>query len=301
MPKIITKEQWEHRIRDAGAGRYEFVRWAVDGEFGSNHKCVVRCVIDEFEFEVRVSHLTGSGGGCPQCSRKRRWTAKERIDQINSIENIEFVSWHDCYENVMSKANVRCNIDGFSWSSKIDNLVNNKQGCPQCAGLRRWTSEERIDQINKLENIEFVSWVDGYKGACSKANVKCEIDGFEWAARVSNLVNNGRGCPKCAKTGYDKSKDGVLYAMRSECGRYVKVGITGNIQRRLHELSIRTPFRFNMIEKVYGDGGKIYDLEKHFHDKYERAGLSGFDGCTEWLICSDELLGELRRVSIEHE
>jgi len=56
-----------------------------------------------------------------------------------------------------------------------------------------------------------------------------------------------------------------------------------------------------LIEKVYGDGGRVYDLEKRFHDKYERAGLSGFDGCTEWLVCSDELLGELRRVSIEHE
>lgn len=296
-----TRDQLEKRIRDAGGGRYEFVRWAIDGEFGSLKKCVVRCAIDEFEFEVRVSHLTGSGVGCPQCSRKRRWTAEERIEQINSIENIEFVSWHDCYKNVRSKANVRCDIDGFTWSSKIDNLVNNKQGCPQCAGLRRWTPTERIEQINKLENIKFISWIDGYKDACSKANVKCEIDGFELAARVSNLVNNGRGCPKCAKTGYDKSKDGVLYAMRSECGRYVKVGITGNIQRRLYELSIRTPFRFNMIEKVYGDGGRVYDLEKRFHDKYERAGLSGFDGCTEWLVCSDELLGELRRVSIEHE
>lgn len=296
-----AKEHWEQRISDVGAGRYEFIKWAVNGEFGSLKKCVVRCVKDGFEFEVRVSHLTGSGVGCPQCSKKRRWTAYERIEQINKLENIEFVSWADEYENSSSKANVKCSIDGFSWSSKIDNLVNNKQGCPQCAGQRRWNAEERIEQINKLENIEFISWSGDYKNHKSKAIVRCTIDGNEWSARVSNLVNNGRGCPKCAKTGYDKSKDGVLYAMRSECGRYVKVGITGNIQRRLYELSIRTPFRFNMIEEVDGDGGMVYDLEKHFHDKYERAGLSGFDGCTEWLVCSDELLGELRGLSIEHE
>ncbi|MGL5567256.1 MAG: zinc-ribbon domain-containing protein [Plesiomonas sp.] len=296
-----TIEQWESRIKEAGAGRYDFVRWSVDGEYGALKKCVVRCVIDGFEFEVRVSHLTGSGVGCHCCSKKRRWTSNERIDQINSLQGIKFVSWVDCHKNVRSKANVRCEVDGFVWSSKIDNLVNNKQGCPQCANQRRWTADERIEQINKIENIQFVSWCGGFSGSSSLAKVRCKIDGHEWKARVHNLVNNGRGCPKCAKTGYDKSKDGVLYAMRSECGRYVKVGITGNIQRRLYELSIRTPFRFNMIEKVCGDGGRVYDIEKHFHDKYERAGLSGFDGCTEWLVCSDELLSELRGLSIEHE
>lgn len=301
MPKIISKDTWEERIKDAGAGRYEFVRWAIDGEFGAHKKCVVRCVIDGFEFEVRVSHLTGSGVGCPCCSKKRRWTSNERIDQINELEGIKFVSWVDCHKNVRSKANVRCEIDGFVWSSKIDNLVNNKQGCPQCAKQRRWTADERIDQINKLENIEFVSWCVGFYGSSSVAKVRCKIDGYEWKARVHNLVNNGRGCPRCAKTGYNPSKTGYLYALRSECGQYVKVGITGNIKRRLYELSTRTPFRFNMIEEFEGNGDKICALEKHFHTKYKKAGLCGFDGCTEWLDLSDDLISELRSASIEHE
>ena len=296
MAKKLSKEQWEQRIRDAGAGRYEFVRWEVDGEFGAGKKCVVRCAKDGYLWVSTANNLVYHGNGCPHCSGKRRWTEKERIDQINSIENIEFVSWHDCHKNAMSKVNVRCNIDGFSWSSTIDNFVNNKQGCPQCAGVRRWTAEERIEQINSLENIEFVGFVDGYRNNNSKATVRCKTDGFEWSARVYNLVNGGRGCPKCAKNGYDQSKLGHLYALRSECGRYVKVGISNKPSQRHRQLELATPFSFSCIEQISGDGSKISDLEKYFHDKYERAGFARFDGCTEWLICTPQLLEELREL-----
>lgn len=426
MKKKLSAEVWEQRISEAGAGRYEFIRWAVDDKFGSNHKCVVRCVIDGFEWSVKTNNLIDKGNGCPHCAGKRRWNAEERIEQINSLENIEFVSWADGYKGANSKANVRCMKDGFEWAASVSNLVNHGSGCPQCSGKRRWTAEERIEQINNIDSIEFVSWVDGYKNAHSKANLKCEIDGFEWSASVSSLVsqgcgcpqcsnlrrwtaedrikqindidniefvswldgyknaasmanvkctvdgfkwravandlvnkgsgcphcagnrrwteeeriqqinkleniefvswrdgyknqyskanvkcnidgfewaatvnsiiNNGTGCPKCAKTGYNPSKVGTLYALRSECGKYVKVGISNRPVHRHKDLERATPLIFSCVEQISGDGAKIAELEKYFHEKYERAGFVGFDGCTEWLICTPELLEELRKL-----
>lgn len=182
------------------------------------------------------------------------------------------------------------------WVSSVTHLKSSRSGCPKCAGVRRWTAEERIEQINEIYNIQFVSWVDEYKGKDSKANVRCEIDGFEWDASVHHLVNNGSGCPKCAKSGYDPSKTGYLYAIRSECGMYVKVGISNNPSRRHSELARDTPFNFHVIEQISGDGAKIAELEKYFHSKYERAGFARFDGCTEWLICTPQLLEELREL-----
>lgn len=357
----ITKEQWEKRINDAGDGRYWFIQWAVDGEFGALKKCVVRCVKDGHEWSANPNNLVGGGRGCPQCAGQRMWTSEERvkqinklynikfvswvgdykgskskanvrctidgfewsaaindlvnkgsgcpncsgnrrrteeerIEQINSLENISFISWVDGYKNSYSRANVRCKIDGFEWRAGVGYMVNNGSGCPRCAGLRRWTPEERIEQINSRENIEFIYWVDGYNGNDSKANVRCEIDGFEWIAAVRELVNKGTGCPRCAKSGYDPSKIGTLYAMRSECGQYVKVGISNDPKRRHKELERRTPFKFNLVERISGDGAKIAELEKHFHSKYERAGFARFDGCTEWLVYTPELLEELRNL-----
>ena len=228
----ISKEEWEIRIREAGAGRYELVRWL---------KC---------EGAIKA----------------------------------------------MSRVIVRCNTDGFEWDSSVNNLVNHGRGCPQCSGNRRWTGKERIEQINNIKNIEFISWVDGYRKYNSKANIRCKVDWFEWSASVSSIVNNGTGCPKCANGGYDPSKIGYLYSLRSECGKYVKVGISNNPKRRQKRLEKRTPFKFHVIERISGDGAKIAALEKYFHNKYERARFAGFDGCTEWLICTPQLLEELREL-----
>lgn len=355
----ITKDQWEKRINEAGAGQYEFVRWLVDSEFGSNHRCVVKCVVDGFEWTPVANNLVGRGSGCPKCNGVRRWTAEERIEQINKLEGIEFVCWENGYKNARSMANVRCMNDGFSWRASINVLVHSGCGCPQCSGLRRWTEDERIEQINSIENIEFLSWEKVYKGSKSKVNVRCANDGFTWSATVSDLVNRGSGCaqcagkriwtaedridqinkieniefvcwddsyrnsnskanvrcmihnivwscgvhslvnvgsgcPKCAKYGFNKVIGGFLYALRSECGSYVKIGISNKPSQRHRQLEIATPFKFNIVEQLEGDGTKIAELEKYFHNKYESAGFKSFDGATEWLVCTPELIEELR-------
>lgn len=296
MAKKLSKEEWEQRVREAGAGRYEFVGWLVDGEFGCKKKCLVRCSKDGYEWSAEVGSLVNNGRGCPQCAGQRRWKEDERIEQINSLENIEFVSWVDGYDSAHSKANVKCAVDDFEWSSTVTNLVNGNHGCPNCSGKRRWTSEERVEQINSLDNIEFVSWIGNYNNCESKAKVRCTLDYFEWGSTVDNLVNGVCGCPRCAKYGYDKSKSGTIYALRSECGMYVKVGISNKPSQRHRRLELATPFSFSCIERISGDGTKIAELEKYFHDNYERAGFTGFDGCTEWLICTPQLLEELREL-----
>ena len=296
MPKKISKEEWEKRINEAGAGRYDFVRWAVDGEFGSQKKCVIGCVKDGYEWSSTVSNLVNGGQGCQKCAGNGRRTAEERTEQINKLENIEFISWVDGYKNAFSKVNVKCEIDGFVWSPTVNDLVHGGHGCPQCAGLRRWAAEERIEHINNIENIEFVSWVGSYKNQKSKANVRCKVDGFIWMASVNSIVHTGSGCPQCSNHGYDSSKEGFLYALRSECGQYVKIGISNDPKRRHKELERGTPFRFNLVEQLSGDGTKIAELEKYFHDKYDVAGFTGYDGATEWLVCTPQLLEELRTI-----
>ena len=81
---------------------------------------------------------------------------------------------------------------------------------------------------------------------------------------------------------------------------YLKVGISNKPSQRHRALELATPFSFSCIEKISGDGSKIADLEKYLHNKYERAGFVGFDGCTEWLICTPELLEELRKLGDRH-
>lgn len=300
MAKKLSKEQWEQRIRDAGAGRYEFVRWAVDGLFGSHEKAVVRCSNDGTEWQAKSNNLS-NGQGCPNCryhnvSFSLRNPEELIIKKINTKEVISFIDWVDGYRNAHSKAIFECRIDGFRWIAPAHSIISHGNGCPHCSGKRRWTEEERVEQINSIENIEFVSWADSYKNNRSKANVRCKVDGFEWCASVQHLVNNHSGCPSCSPGGYNPSKTGYLYALRSECGMYVKVGISNDPKRRHKELERSTPFKFSLVEQISGDGDKIRDLEKRFHQIYKSAGFVEFQGCTEWLVCTPQLLEELREL-----
>ena len=183
-----------------------FVRW--DGKFkGRRTKAVCRCEIDGYEWSTSVESLIGTGTGCPQCSGQRRWTADERIDQINAKPNIKFVRWDGEFKGKRSKAIMRCEIDGYEWSASVNNLVNNITGCPQCSGKHKLTPDERIEQINALPNIRFIRWDGEYKSNKSKAICHCEIDGYEWSASVNSLISMGTGCPYCAR--YGKTEEPV--------------------------------------------------------------------------------------------
>lgn len=232
----------------------------------------------------------------------RRWTAEERIAQINSRPNIEFVRWVDGYVNKDSKVVVRCTIDGNEWAPSTHSLLNANTGCPQCGTTAvsmklRVPAEGRIQQINQRHNVTFVRWESDYRNHHSKAVCRCTVDGFEWAASVGNLIKpKGTGCPKCAEYGYNAAKQGTLYLLRSECGSMVKIGISNNYEQRHDQLRRHTPFNWSCIELLHGDGATIADLEKELHGMTEQAKFSQtFDGSTEWRKWDDRLPMWLKR------
>ena len=267
-----------------------FVRWA-DTYKNSESKAICRCTVDGFEWAARVKDLVRGRRGCPQCGGVRRLTAEERIRQINAKPNTIFIRWADGYRNARSKAICRCEVDGREWAAEVHSLVNAGSGCPQCGGKRRVIAEERIAQINALPNISFVSWCGEYTNAFSKAVCRCSIDGFEWAASLNHLLNNGSGCPACAKGGFNPAKQGTLYFLRSECGSLVKIGISNNHKQRHAQLRRRTPFDWHCIELLHSDDGSmIAEWEKELHSWTEQAEFrEPFDGYTEWRKWDDRI------------
>ena len=194
---MVAKVSEQERIEQINAKpNVRFVRW--DGGFkGATSRAICRCEIDGYEWSAVVN----SGSGCPQCGGNRKWTADERIEQINALPNIKFVRWDGEFKGVTSRCVCRCEIDGYEWLTTVNNLVNVASGCPQCTGNRKLTADERIEQINAKPNIRFIRWDGEFKGKHSKAVCRCEIDGYEWSANINGLVNRGTGCPYCARYG----------------------------------------------------------------------------------------------------
>lgn len=258
-----------------------FVRW--DGEYRNAHsKAVCRCTADGFEWSAAVTNLTDGRQGCPRCAGNQKRTAQGQIDQINKLPNVTFVRWDCEYRNSKSRAVCRCDIDGCEWSATVGSMTTGGKGCPQCGGVRRWSESERVEQINRLTNATFVRWDTVFRGARSKVVCCCD-SGHEWVVTVYSLLSNGSGCPQCAEYGYNPSKPGTLYALRSECGTMVKIGISNDYEQRHAILKRKTPFAFNCVELCHGDGAMVASLEKVLHGLMEPVVFeTPFDGSTEW-------------------
>lgn len=74
---------------------------------------------------------------------------------------------------------------------------------------------------------------------------------------------------------------------------FIKVGITKSLNRRLKELKTATPFEFSLFKFYELDGQSCVHIEKYFHTSYEKANLKDFDGSTEWLKYSKELMNDI--------
>ena len=89
----------------------------------------------------------------------------------------------------------KCLIDGYEWMVRPGHLLEGTQ-CPECTrSKRRKTHEEYVSQVTTINpKIEVV---ETYKKDSIKILHRCKIDGCEWYAKPTNIIQ-GKGCPKCA-------------------------------------------------------------------------------------------------------
>ena len=125
----------------------------------------------------------------------KRLTHEEFMEKFyeknENAENIEILGE---YVNYKTKIKARCKIDNHEWEVIPDSLLRGI-GCPKCSGKAKKSTEEFIKEIKEInDNIEVLG---EYKSNKTKIKCKCKIDGYEWEARPSNLLE-GYGCPKCA-------------------------------------------------------------------------------------------------------
>lgn len=98
---------------------------------------------------------------------------------------------------------------------------------------------------------------------------------------------NGRGCPSCPAR-YDQPTN--LYLMHNGLGK-VKIGYAIDTNRRITELNRTAPFETELLESwTLPDTPTVRKIEGKVHCKLAKyhAGLSGFDGASEWFNTSPD-------------
>lgn len=189
------------------------------------------------------------------------------------------------YVSMRDVVRVRCSCGEVSLQ-KAYTIVRKKNpcGCPSCAKVGR----SRLSQSQAIANIKNIhgSSLDlsglQYVSAKDHVKVRCPIHG-DFSILYSNLYQ-GQGCPKCTK--WYGGDHHLLYIMLDTRTGLVKIGKSKNVKQRLYFLRKYKPDLIVCATFTFGDGthASLSKLENavHRHFKEYNAGLSGFDGATEY-------------------
>lgn len=117
------------------------------------------------------------------------------IKKSNKIHNNKYDYSLVEYKDSHNKVKIICPIHGI-FEQRPSNHIGGKQGCPQCGGTKKLTTNIFISKSNKIHNNKFDYSLVEYKNSHKKVKIICPIHGiFEQEAGVHL---NGSDCPKCS-------------------------------------------------------------------------------------------------------
>lgn len=291
----LSKSQWEDRIREAGQNKFRFIRWSDDHRENGKCKAECECLTCGHVWSSAAVNLVVKQVGCAKCrhrSNKPLMSENYYIHRINAVKNVTFVRWAGEFKGSASKAVYRCRNCGREWSACVGGVIHKQSSCVECSDkIKLVSAERRIAQINSIKDTRFIRWDGEFKGCRGRVVCRCEVCNTERSVLVQALIHNHNGCPTCSETGYNPSKPGTLYFLRSECGQYVKIGISNTFARRLKQLRVATPFHFEPVELINHDDGRVIATYERFaHSVTLSAGMKGFDGATEWRVWDNRVV-----------
>ena len=284
MPAKLTTQDFIDRARAVHGDKYGY---AFSVYQSAHEKVMVYCHEHGMFEQSPWNHLKGKG--CYNCFGSKKHTDASFIKKAREVHGDRYNYSLVKYTGNKNKVTVFCYEHGDFEQTPNDHL--NGRGCSKCADTKL-TNEYFVKKAREVHGDKYDYSLTNYTGNKNKVTVFCYEHG-NFQQYPSNHLK-GHGCPGCARSGFDRTKNGFLYVLRSDCGSYMKIGITNNTDRRHTELTRDTPFSFKRIELIEGPGNQIANLEKELLAKYQPVGFTErFDGSTEWRLWDDSVRGYL--------
>ncbi len=253
---------------------------------GSSQKMKWLCQVGHVYISP-VSRRSG-GAGCTFCSNRKVLPGFNDLLKTHPLLALEADGWNPA--SIIAGNNKRMNWqckEGHKWTATVNSRSSGGKGCPYCSGNSLLVGINDFATVNRSLLSEVDGWDPTSISAFSdkKAKFKCEY-GHSWTTSVK-YRSIGRGCPSCAKSGFDPNKKAWFYFLENDFLDLFQIGITNDIKRRLAkhhsggwtEIEVRGPM----------EGGLTRDLETEVLRSLKRRGavfantteLKRFDGWSE--------------------
>lgn len=193
------------------------------------------------------------------------------------------------YKSSREKSTITCPEHGNFEQDAFNHLQG--KGCQKCAVQKTIRSSTKgkdyfLTKAYSIHGNKYdYSKVESFK-AREKVSIICSQHSI-FTQTWDNHVNQGNGCPECAKVNRVKNRENpfghtkqdfilaaernssaTLYIIRcyNEHESFYKIGITTQktVKRRFHSKE-HMPYQFEVIETIKGSGEEIWNLEKKYH------------------------------------
>ena len=209
---------------------------------GSHRRVWWKCKFGH-SWQAGIVRRTREDTGCPVCSNNVVLEGANDIASTNPelIPEWDFELNGTLYPKTLGSGSGtrvwwRCSL-GHSWRTSPSKRISG-QGCPVCIGKKvqvgfndlLTTNPELASEWNFERNLPLE--VTSVTAMANKFAWWMCIEGHEWKSLISNR-SGGRGCPKCAKRGFDQASPGTFYFIQHDELFARKVGIANQTSIRL--------------------------------------------------------------------
>lgn len=258
--------------------------------YANNKNDVIITCLEHGPFSQRPDHHL-SGGGCPSCAGNLVKTSTQFIEESLHVHDAYYSYERSVYRGANIKTVITCKKHGHFEQTPSCHLQG--KGCAKCSKVHQPTTEEFIDKARKVHGSRYEYDRAVYVTNKKKVTISCPEHGDFEQSPDSHL--SGKGCPKCAVTGFNPDKQAYLYVLLdTETHCRVKIGISNVPDNRLRDLKRDTPFTLERIDLFKTHPEITLQIEKFCHSQLESCGLQGFNGATEWFKFDGATLQALR-------
>lgn len=215
MPKKLTREEFIDKARAIHGDKYDYSK--VVYKNSNTHVCIICPIHGEF-MQKPILHLIGHG--CPKCGLERR-VAKRTYDtdwfvaQARLVHGDKYDYPRTEYINSQRKVIITCKIHGDFWQRPIDHLKG--CGCRACAGNKKLTTQEFIENAKKVHGDRFDYTGVEYKGAHIPITIVCKDCGAIINTTPHSHVVGG-GCVNCRIIEHTRTKESFIEQARKVHG-----------------------------------------------------------------------------------
>lgn len=264
----LTTEEWVGKAKEVHGDRYDYSKVLY---IDSRVKVTIICP-EHGEFEQTPnSHLQGCG--CKACACSIKTTKKEFIAKSIELHGPKYDYSKVLIVNATTKVKIICPIHGVFEQSPSNHLRS--KGCPKCVSDSPMTNSEFITASEAIHSNKYTYDKVHYVNSSTKVTITCPIHG-DFKQRVGHHLE-GKGCTGCAKTGFDKSKPGILYYLKITTDTdqvLYKIGITNRTVNERFSLTELSKIEI-VKQKLYENGAEALAEETRIKREFKQYQYKG--------------------------